>query len=227
MGNNQVAFLIGLFGSVHCVGMCGPLAFSIPSSGKYAWLLVTDKLLYNFGRVITYTSLGLLLGYLGKLFWLSSLQQAVSILSGMFIVALGVSRLIKFKNKISSKVYFPWFYKMINLAVKHKAGHLVLGMLNGFLPCGFVYVALFGALNTTSPADAAQFMFWFGMGTFPLMFIATLSFGFLSPLIRHRINVAMPYLMVCLGFWFILRGSGLNIPYLSPIVKEVGVEVCH
>lgn len=227
MGNNHVAFLIGLFGSVHCVGMCGPLAFSIPSNRKYAWSLVTDKLLYNFGRIITYSCLGLLLGYLGKLFWLSGLQQIASILSGMFIIGLGVIRLVRFENKGGNSVYFPWFFKMINLAIKHKAGHLVLGILNGFLPCGFVYVALFGALNTTSPGDAAAFMFWFGMGTFPLMFIATLSFGFLSPLIRRRINVAMPYLMVCLGFWFILRGSGLNIPYLSPVIKDVGVGVCR
>jgi sulfite exporter TauE/SafE len=227
MGNNHIAFLIGLLGSVHCVGMCGPLAFSIPSGRHNLWSIVTDKLLYNSGRVITYTCLGLLLGYLGKLFWLSGLQQTVSIISGALIIALGIIRLSKRKIKAGSSVSFPWFYKLMNFAVKHKAGHLILGMLNGILPCGFVYVALFGALNTTTPANAAQFMFWFGMGTFPLMFIATLSFGFLSPLIRRRINVAMPYLMVCLGFWFILRGSGLNIPYLSPLVKEVGVSVCH
>jgi sulfite exporter TauE/SafE len=227
MGNNQVAFLIGLFGSVHCVGMCGPLAFSIPSNSKHAWLLVFDKFLYNLGRVITYSCLGLLLGLLGKLFWLSGLQQIISILSGMFVIFIGVARMIKLKKNIGNHVYFPWFYKIVNFAVKHKAGHLLLGMLNGLLPCGFVYVALFGALNTTTPANAAAFMFWFGMGTFPLMFIAMFSFGFLNPLIRRRINVVMPYLMVCLGFWFILRGSGLNIPYLSPVIKQVGVSVCH
>ena len=227
MGNNYVAFLIGLFGSVHCVGMCGPLAFGIPSTEKYAWSVVIDKFLYNVGRIVTYSGLGMLLGMLGRLLWLSSLQQFVSILSGVFVVALGLLRLIKLKNKTGSNIYFPWFYKIVNFALKRKAGHLVLGMLNGFLPCGFIYVALFGALNTTSPGDAAAFMFWFGMGTFPLMFIATLSFGFLNPLIRHRINAAMPYLMVCLGFWFILRGSGLNIPYLSPVAKTVGVSICH
>ena len=227
MGNNQVAFLIGLFGSVHCVGMCGPLAFSIPSSRQYWWSLVADKALYNLGRVFTYSGLGLLLGYLGKLFWLAGLQQTVSMISGILIIALGVIRLTKFKGAGSKPSAFPLFYKLMNVALKNKAGHLLLGMLNGFLPCGFVYVALFGALNTSSPLNAAQFMFWFGMGTFPLMFIATLSFGFLSPLIRRRINSVMPYLMVCLGFWFILRGSGLNIPYLSPLAKQVGTSICH
>ncbi|MFD0764358.1 sulfite exporter TauE/SafE family protein [Mucilaginibacter lutimaris] len=226
MENSQVAFLIGLFGSVHCVGMCGPLAFSIPSAQKYRWLLVVDKLLYNFGRITTYAGLGLLLGTVGKLLWLSGMQQILSILSGIFVIAFGVFRLVKFKGFAGSYA-FPWFYKAVNMGIKHKAGHFVLGILNGFLPCGFVYVALFGALNTTSPADAAIFMFWFGMGTLPLMFIAMLSLGFLSPLIRRRINVVMPYLMICLGCWFILRGSGLNIPYLSPVVKQVGVSVCH
>jgi len=219
--------MIGLFGSVHCVGMCGPLAFSIPSTQKYWWTLFADKLLYNVGRVITYTFLGLMLGYLGKLFWLSGLQQSVSILSGIFIVCLGVLRLMKLKGKAGSRLSFPLFYKLIGFAIKNKAGHLLLGMLNGFLPCGFVYVALFGALNATSPVQSAQFMFWFGIGTIPLMLIAMLSIGALSPLIRRRINVAMPYLLMGLGFWFILRGSGLNIPYLSPGVKAPGVSVCH
>lgn len=226
MGNNQIAFFIGLLGSVHCVGMCGPLAFSIPSNQKMWWLLLIDKLLYNFGRVITYTCFGLLLGYTGKLLWLAGSQQIVSILSGMFVLVLGLIRLFKWKGT-GGIVGFPLFYKLINYAIKHKAGHLLIGMLNGFLPCGFVYVALFSALNTTSPADAALFMFWFGLGTFPLMLAATFSFGFISTAIRRKINIAMPYLLVCLGFWFILRGSGLNIHYLSPAVKQVGVGVCR
>jgi sulfite exporter TauE/SafE len=95
------------------------------------------------------------------------------------------------------------------------------------LPCGFVYLALVGAINTTSPVLAAQYMFWFGMGTFPLMLLATVSSGFVGPAIRRRINRTMPYLMVCLGFWFILRGMNLNIPYLSPNIKPSGINNCH
>ncbi|OOQ58738.1 sulfite exporter TauE/SafE family protein [Mucilaginibacter pedocola] len=226
MENNQAAFFIGLLGSVHCVGMCGPLAFSVPSVRQYRWAIAADKLLYNLGRIITYSVLGLLLGYAGKLFWLAGLQQWVSIASGIFIITMALNRLFKFKNS-TGLPSFPWFYKLVNLAVKHKAGHLALGMLNGFLPCGFVYAALFGALNTSTPLQAAQFMFWFGMGTFPLMFAATLSVGFLSAPVRRRINKAVPYLMVCLGCWFILRGSGLNIPYLSPVTKTVGTSICR
>ncbi|RFZ85318.1 sulfite exporter TauE/SafE family protein [Mucilaginibacter terrenus] len=227
MGNNQVAFFIGLLGSVHCVGMCGPLAFSIPSLQK-SWLsIVADKLLYNLGRVLTYATLGLLLGYLGKLLWLAGAQQMISVTSGIVIIAVGLVRVLKYKNnKLNISQSLP-FYKLINFALKHHAGHFALGMLNGLLPCGFVYVALFGALNTSSAAEAATFMFWFGIGTVPLMLTAALSFKLLGPLVRRRINFAMPYLMIVLGCWFILRGAGLDLPYLSPLIKASGASVCH
>jgi sulfite exporter TauE/SafE len=229
MSNNSIAFFIGLFGSVHCIGMCGPLALAIPSFQTKWWLIVSDKLLYNMGRVITYSFLGLLIGLLGKQLWLAGLQQGVSLLSGMFIIMAGLSRLFKIrfsKNPGVAKLLSP-VARLLNYALRHKAGHLIVGILNGFLPCGFVYLALVGAINTTSPVSAAQYMFWFGMGTFPLMLLATVSSGFVGPVIRRRINRTMPYLMVCLGFWFVLRGMNLNIPYLSPKLQSSGVRICH
>lgn len=229
MSNNSIAFFIGLFGSVHCIGMCGPLALAIPSFQTKWWLIVSDKLLYNIGRVITYSFLGLLIGLLGKQLWLAGMQQVVSLLSGTFIIMAGLSRLFKIrvsKNPGISKLLSP-VTRLLNYALKHKAGHLIVGILNGFLPCGFVYLALVGAINTTSPVSAAQYMFWFGMGTFPLMLLATIGSGFIGPVIRRRINRTMPYLMVCLGFWFILRGLNLDIPYLSPKIQPSGISVCH
>jgi sulfite exporter TauE/SafE len=117
--------------------------------------------------------------------------------------------------------------RLLTYALKHKAGHLAIGLLNGFLPCGFVYLALVGAVNTSSPFASAQYMFWFGMGTFPLMLIATVSSGFIGPVVRRSINRGMPYVMVCLGLWFLVRGLGLNIPYLSPAKQSSGVTICH
>jgi sulfite exporter TauE/SafE len=229
MSTNEIAFFIGLFGSLHCVGMCGPLAFAIPVSKNNWWLIVGDKVLYNFGRVISYTLLGFLIGFIGRQFWISGLQQGISLVSGILIIMAGLSRVFKlklYKSNILSKAVSP-VNKLLSYALKHRAGHLIIGILNGFLPCGFVYLALIGAVNTASPQSAAQYMFWFGVGTFPLMLIATISSSFAGALIRRRINSAMPYLMVCLGFWFILRGSGLNIPYLSPPKQQSGVAVCH
>ena len=229
MSSNEIAFFIGLFGSVHCIGMCGPLAFAVPSFHKSWWLVVADKFTYNAGRVITYSFLGLLIGLLGRQLWLAGLQQGVSVLSGALIITAGLSRLFKVKftqSRFMPKVLAP-VNRLINYALKHKAGHLAVGMLNGFLPCGFVYLALVGAVNTASPAASAQYMFWFGVGTFPLMLLATVSSGFIGPVLRRRINKGMPYLMVCLGFWFLLRGMGLDIPYLSPPNQATGVSVCH
>jgi sulfite exporter TauE/SafE len=229
MSNNNIAFFIGLFGSVHCIGMCGPLAFAVPTAINKWWLVVADKLMYNLGRIITYTFLGLLIGFIGKQLWLSGLQQGVSLLSGTLIIMAGFSRLLKIRsrdNKILNLLLLP-VNRLLNYALRHRAGHLVVGLLNGFLPCGFVYLALVGAVNTSSPLASAQFMFWFGAGTFPLMLIATLSSGFISPVIRRRINRVMPYLMVCLGFWFILRGLNLDIPYLSQAKPATGSAICR
>lgn len=218
MNTNEVAFFIGLFGSLHCVGMCGPLAFAIPASQKGWAYIVADKFLYNLGRVLSYTTIGFLIGFLGRQLWISGLQQGISLVSGLLIILAGFSRILKvslFSSKAASRFLAP-VSKAINYAIERGAGNFAVGVLNGFLPCGFVYLALIGAVNTASPVSAAAYMFWFGAGTFPLMLLATVSTGFMSIPVRRRINNALPYLMVCLGFWFILRGMDLNIPYLSP-----------
>ena len=229
MNVNEIAFFIGLFGSVHCIGMCGPLAFAVPVGQKQWWFIVADKVAYNIGRIITYSFLGLLIGIVGKQLWVHGLQQGVSLASGLLIVMAGFSRIFRIRmkdNKLTSKILSP-VNRLLNYALQHRAGHFVIGLLNGFLPCGFVYLALVGALNTPSPVSSAQFMFWFGAGTFPLMLLATVSSGFVGPTVRRRINNAMPYLMVCLGFWFILRGLDLNIPYLSPPKLSPHANSCY
>jgi sulfite exporter TauE/SafE len=192
-------------------------------------MVIADKLIYNAGRVISYTLLGFLTGLLGKQLWLAGLQQSVSIISGVLIIVAGFSRM--FKIKVSQSRLMPALlapiHKTIQYALNHQAGHLVVGVLNGLLPCGFVYLALVGAVNTSSPVASAQYMFWFGAGTFPLMLIATVCSSYIGPVFRRRINKGMPYLMVCLGCWFLLRGLSLDIPYLSPAKQNNGVAICH
>jgi sulfite exporter TauE/SafE len=229
MSTSEIAFFIGLFGSVHCIGMCGPLAFAIPVTQNNWWWIVADKILYNIGRILSYTFLGFLIGFLGRQLWLSGLQQGLSLLSGGLIIMAGLSRLFKihlFGSRFSTLLLSP-VNRLLSYALKHRAGHLCIGVLNGFLPCGFVYLAMVGAVNTPSPSTAVAYMFWFGLGTFPLMLIATVGAGYIGPLLRRRINRMMPYLMVCLGFWFILRGMGLDIPYISPAKPSSGITLCH
>lgn len=228
MSNDKLAFMIGLLGSLHCIGMCGPLAFSVPVV-KPGWLfLISDKLLYQFGRVLAYCILGVIIGLIGQQLWMAGIQQGVSIFSGVLIVMAACSRLFKFsllKNK--NQLLLAPFNRMFNYALKHKANHLIIGFINGFLPCGFVYLALAGALNTSGVQQAATYMFWFGLGTTPLMFIATISIGFTSKLLRNKINRVIPYMMLCLGIWFIFRGLALDIPYLSPAKSQNGIADCR
>jgi sulfite exporter TauE/SafE len=229
MSSNSIAFLMGLFGSVHCIGMCGPLALAIPSFQTKWWLIAVDKILYNIGRIITYSFLGLLIGLLGKQLWLAGVQQGVSLFSGALIIMAGMSRLLKIRlgqSTMLSKFLLP-VNRALSYALKHKAGHLVVGLLNGFLPCGFVYLALIGAVNTLSVTASAAYMFWFGMGTFPLMLLATIASGLFGFSFRRRVNQIIPYLMVCLGIWFLFRGMDLDIPYLSPKIQSSGATICH
>jgi sulfite exporter TauE/SafE len=216
MSYQNLAFMIGLLGSIHCVGMCGPLAFAIPSV-KPGWrYLILNKLSYQMGRIVSYCLLGILIGLAGKQIWLAGIQQGVSILSGMLILSAAASRLFRFSVANPDSIFIKPFNKVFGYALKHKANHLIIGIINGFLPCGFVYLALAGALNTGAVNSAVSYMFWYGLGTLPLMFIAGISAGFTTQIFRRKINKVVPYFMVCLGLWFILRGLELNIPYVSP-----------
>lgn len=221
MSVNEIAFFIGLFGSVHCIGMCGPLAFAIPSMQKSMLWMVWDKLLYNTGRIITYTILGLVFGLLGKQLWLAGLQQGISVISGCLIAFAAVSRMAKrsFIKSLRFNALLKPFNQLIVYAINRKAGHLIIGMLNGLLPCGFVYMALIGALNTDSAIAAGKFMMSFGFGTLPLMLVATVGSQMFTQPLRLRLNKVIPYFMLFLGAWFIMRGLNLNIPYLSPDIR--------
>jgi sulfite exporter TauE/SafE len=229
MNYNELAFFTGLFGSIHCIGMCGPLAFAVPSVHEQRWLIIFDKLIYNLGRTLTYTLLGVLIGMAGQQLWLAGTQQIISIVTGIFIILAASSRILKWS--VVNKVWFSGigqsFNKVLGYALKHKSGHFIVGILNGFLPCGFVYLAMAGALNTGSILASAQYMFWFGLGTLPLMMAAMVSTGFAGPLFRRRINKTIPFFMLGLGVWFMLRGFNLDIPYLSPPKMDAGVEVCY
>lgn len=229
MNHLQLAFVIGLFGSLHCVGMCGPLAFALPQQSENKWLTIFKKLSYNIGRAISYSFLGLLIGLIGKQFWLAGLQQGISIISGILIIIAVLPQILRSKK---TEYYQPNRFtrgvnQLIGKAIKNKAGHLYLGLLNGFLPCGFVYLGLATAINTSSAYQSALFMFVFGLGTTPLMLFAMVGVNFTKPTFRQKINRFLPYLTLCLGFWFLMRGLNLDIPYLSPKITGTEAVICH
>ena len=226
MNDLHLAFMIGLLGSVHCIGMCGPLAFAVPSLKPGIGYLVLDKVLYQTGRIISYCILGALVGLIGRQLWMSGLQQGISIFTGVLIIAAACSRILKLSAVLGSSLLLKPFNKMFGYALKHKANHLIIGMINGLLPCGFVYLALAGGLNMGNVALSVSYMFWFGVGTAPLMLLATIGMGFTGTLVRQRINKVIPFLMLFLGCWFVLRGMNLNIPYVSPAKQTTSVAEC-
>ena len=226
MSDQYLAFMIGLLGSVHCIGMCGPLAIAVPSLKPGLGHLVLDKVMYQAGRIISYCVLGVLIGLIGHQIWMSGLQQGISIFTGVLIIAAACSRIFKLSVSGGGSFLLKPFNKLFGYALKNKANHLIIGMINGLLPCGFVYLALAGALNTGNVQLAVGYMFWFGVGTAPLMLLATIGMGFTGNLVRQRINKVIPFMMLFLGCWFLLRGMNLDIPYVSPAKQTTSVAEC-
>ncbi|MBX0335032.1 sulfite exporter TauE/SafE family protein [Pontibacter sp. HSC-14F20] len=216
-------FLFGLLGSFHCVGMCGPIAMALPFVGSTGWRYYVGRLLYNGGRIVTYASLGAIAGAFGQSLEMAGLQQTVSIVSGVLILLLLVLP-AAFKGKASNMLgtdkVMGWVRKKLGYYFqKNSMGSLfMVGMLNGLLPCGFVYIALAGAISAPGIGGAMLYMALFGLGTFPLMYIVSLSGKLISLKVRGMFNRAVPYVGMALAVLFIMRGLGLGIPYLSPKV---------
>lgn len=217
-------FLIGFLGSFHCVGMCGPIALALPIGSNSNTQLIIGRVLYNLGRSITYALFGAIFGLFGKGIELAGLQMYASI-------ALGVSILLYyiFPSKYKGKLALTKPYLVASDFVKNgftlltKTGSpqalFVFGVINGFLPCGFVYVALAGAITTGGPFSGALYMLLFGLGTAPIMFATSLVGKFLSARLKQRMNKLIPVFAIVLAIIFVLRGLSLGIPYLSPPQK--------
>lgn len=221
------AFLLGFLGSFHCIGMCGPIAIALPQHEGRNNLKIISALLYNFGRVITYAIIGLLFGTLGKGLFLGGFQQIVSIVTGVvIIIVVSFPFIIPSKFKQISVLKIPMIRNAFSKAFQMKSlsAYLFLGLINGLLPCGFVYIALSGAMLTGSTLDGSLFMFFFGLGTIPAMFSLTMMGSFVNLNFRNKIKKAIPVFSILVGMILILRGMNLGIPYLSPMMKQAKQE---
>lgn len=215
------AVILGLLGSFHCVGMCGPIAFMLPVDRQNSTKKVFQIFTYHFGRILAYSIIGLFFGLVGKSLYIFGLQQQLSIGIGilMIIVVLIPSRIF---NKYNfSKPIYKLISKVktgLGQAFKRKTADtfLTIGFLNGFLPCGLVYMAVFASLAMDGALKGSLYMALFGMGTIPLMTSAIYLGKFLNSKVKQRIQKAVPVFVVIIGILFILRGMGLGIPYISP-----------
>jgi len=229
------AFILGLLGSLHCVGMCGPIAFMLPVDRSNSFKKVSQIGVYHFGRLLAYSVIGLAFGLVGKSLYLFGIQQQLSIAIGVIMIVLvlipyktlGKYNLSKPLNKLISRVK-----SNLGQALKKKTADtfLTIGFLNGFLPCGLVYMAVFGSVATGSLIEGSLYMILFGLGTIPLMTTAIYLGKFLNQTIKQRIQKVIPVFVVIIGTLFILRGLGLDIPYFSPapIVEMASSAIeCH
>ena len=223
-----IAFLLGLVGSVHCAGMCGPLAVALPSTGTRFPGFIAGRAAYNLGRIITYCVLGLIFGLLGHTLVLAGIQRWTSIGLGIALLAgllgsrkLGLSQpVVGFVNRL--KDHMRGLISRRSLMTVS-----ILGLLNGLLPCGLVYVACAGAANTGGIISGIDYMAAFGLGTIPMM-LAIGLFGKLIPWsLRLQLRKAIPVSVFLLACLLILRGMSLGIPYVSPDLSTGGASCCH
>lgn len=215
------AFAMGIIGSFHCVGMCGPLALSLPLSSDSLFAKFMGALLYNSGRIITYSLFGLVAGLLGKSFALFGFQQWLSIIAGAIIVLLVILPKL-FPSKFGTLMFGGKFFERLRQIFgklffkKNQSTLFAIGFLNGLLPCGMVYLAIAGATASGSLSNSIVFMAAFGLGTLPVMWSIAFWGNFIGVQLRQKIRSAYPYMMMLMACLLILRGMGLGIPYVSP-----------
>jgi len=223
------ALMLGLMGSFHCVGMCGPLALALPIDRPQSGAGIVKNLLYQLGRATTYAAMGLLLGLLGAGAAFAGIQQWISIAAGIFIVIFAFLPL----HLSSPLARTRWGRNWVNGLQQSLRGLLKkssftalfgFGLVNGLLPCGLVYMALAGALAVGDPIQSAGFMFVFGLGTIPLLAATVFAGQWLTASIRLKFQRVVPYVVALVGVLMILRGLGLGIPYLSPPEKALQIR---
>lgn len=211
----------GFLGSFHCVGMCGPIALALPQKSNNQSRFVLSRLTYNTGRVITYTILGVIVGWLSRMISISGYQQGLSIGMGTLLLLALVWKqfraLLQKMESLPGKFISRGTNLIKRLFNRGGMGSLFLiGILNGLLPCGFVYMALATAVTFGAVESSTLFMAGFGMGTIPAMLSISLAGNLIPVNTRQKLKSWSPYFIAIVGVILILRGLGLGIPFISP-----------
>lgn len=214
------AILTGLLGSFHCAGMCGSLALAVQTQH---W---RNVILYHTGRSFMYALMGGLFGLFGRGLYVAGFQQYLSVVLGvvmiLFVLLPNQNFPILYKIYHQAKTYFN------PLQQKNKQFSLFLmGLLNGLLPCGLVYAAIFAAISTADVWYGAAYMFLFGMGTMPMFFALSLSQKIIPLTWRTKIAKIIPFFVILVGILLIMRGLDLGIPYVSPHFAPYIIACCH
>jgi len=215
------ALVLGIMGSFHCAGMCGPIAIALPLHGNTVLQKIFGGTLYNVGRTITYGIMGAIFGLLGQGISMIGFQQTISVIMGAIMI-ISVLFPALFKNQYRlDKSWFSFVGKLKKsigqmFSIRSFSSLFFIGLLNGLLPCGLVYMAIAGAIGTGSAVQGTLYMILFGLGTIPMLLTISVAGNMMGLALRNRINKLIPVLVVVVGLLFMLRGLDLGIPYLSP-----------
>lgn len=229
------ALFFGLISSLHCIGMCGPIAMMLPVDHKNPTKKALQILTYHLGRLTAYGFLGLAFGLLGKGLFIAGFQQNISIAVGVLMIIIAIV-----PEKVFARYNFSKpIYKVIS-SIKSSLGNqfkrktfdalFSIGFLNGLLPCGLVYAALFGAIAMQNEVLGVAYMLLYGIGTIPLMSVVVYASGFMSVPLRSKLQRIIPIITIGIGILFILRGLSLGIPFISPAEQSLLVQAspnCH
>ena len=231
----SAGFFMGAVGSLHCIGMCGPLAMALPLGNRNTGSRLYGGVLYNLGRVLTYSWLGLVLGLAGGFLITPEIQSTISIAFGAAILLFLVLP-APVKRSLTQKVQTKGFLFSLRtqlgklLSTPTHSSLFGIGMLNGLLPCGMIYLALTSSFLTGSVLNGGMFMAAFGLGTFPAMVSAVFFGSFLSQKVRLHLRRTIPIFLAFMAALLVLRGLNLGIPYISPSLPEEdlgGEIICH
>ena len=210
LGNYAAAFMLGLLGGAHCIGMCGgimaALTFSIPDRerARRVWLV----LYYNLGRIGSYTLMGLALGFIGGLASGGHGGGVLRIIAGLLLIAMGLYLANWWRGLTYLERAGAALWRHIQplgkrfTPVQSPPQALMLGGLWGWLPCGLVYSALAYAATTANAFDAGLTMLAFGLGTLPAVFASGLVAERLQAVLqRHRVRQFFALAIIGFGVW--------------------------
>ncbi|MFN4028194.1 MULTISPECIES: sulfite exporter TauE/SafE family protein [Flavobacterium] len=229
------AIIFGLISSLHCIGMCGPIAMMLPVDHKNPSKKAIQILIYHLGRLTSYGVLGLVFGLLGRGFYMAGIQQQLSIAVGIGMILLAVvPEKILARYNFSKPIYrlITKIKSSLGAQFKRKTPDALftIGLFNGLLPCGLVYAALFGAIAMQNVTLGIAYMVLYGLGTIPMMSAVVYVSSLLSLPFRNKLQKAVPIVTVVIGILFVLRGMGLDIAYISPSNMNLFVQAsanCH
>lgn len=215
----------GLVTNLHCIGMCGPIAMALPLQRNSRWKSALGITTYTLGRSAGYASLGIIAGFIGLSAETMGVLQWLSILSGILIILFAWGGYL---NQVKGATFIQrTLVKGMGRLMQSKGGRtrygklLAIGIINAFLPCGMVYIALITAINTGSIGGSVAHMISFGVGTLPgFLFLGVLKNYFQRFHLFSR-KLVLTTLITIVGSAMILRGMNLGIPYVSPKVEKI------